>query len=126
MKGQKRVGFFSNCQVIRKFEKSLAIRTIPCWLVILFKRFKRKDGQSVKLSNNIYFTFEDFPLAGKVLDLYGIVCHTGSKKSGHYYSFVLVHGQWFLCNDDKILSVSKDSILKAQKEIYMLFYKLRT
>ena len=118
--------FCSNCQTTRKFKKSLTIKTVPSWSVILFKRFKMKGGQSVKLSNNIDFSFDDFRLAGKILDLYGIVCHTGSKKSGHYYSFVLVHGRWFLCNDDKILCVSKDSILKAQKEAYMLFYKLRT
>ena len=94
--------------------------------MVLFKRFTIKDGQSEKLSNDVAFVCEDFRLEGKTLDLYGAVCHSGSKESGHYYKFVLFNGQWFLCSDDKISSVSKESLFKCQKEAYMLFYKLRT
>ena len=118
--------FCSNCSIIRTFEKSFRIRTIPSWLVVLFKRFTIKDGRSEKLNNDVAFVCEDFSLEGKTFDLYGAICHSGSKESGHYYSFVLFRGQWFLCNDDKISSVSKDSLSKCQKEAYMLFYKLRS
>ena len=53
------------------------------------------------------------------------MCQKGSRESGHYYSFVLVQGRWFLCDDTQVMQVSKDRVLTAKQDSYMLFYKVR-
>ena len=116
----------SNCNYISVFDKSMRIINISSWVVILLKRFKTVNGHTTKISNDVSFLCENFVLGGKAFDLHGLVCHKGSRKSGHYYSFILFQDKWCLCNDSQVTGASKDQVLSAKKDIYLAFYKLQS
>ena len=53
-----------------------------------------------------------------------VVHHGGSVSSGHYVAYVKSGaGVWYLCDDAKVCTVKRDSVLKAQA--YILLYARR-
>ena len=113
----------SKCRKMCLFQKSLKIDVTSSWLVILLKRFKYDNDKFSKLSCKIDFVDENFTLAGKTFNLCCVLCHRGSRTSGHYYSYVLMHGKWFLCDDPRVVAVPRFHVLQEIVNNYMLFYK---
>lgn len=47
----------------------------------------------------------------KLYKLYGVVVHDGSKcNSGHYYSFIKIHDQWYKFNDEVVTLASEKEV----------------
>ena len=106
-------------------EKQVKINKLPPFLFIELKRFIYKFGcEVIKLTNYCEFPFElNMSLYSEVEQdsiyiLKGIIVHTGSANSGHYYSFIYDRKRidlpnekrWLKFDDKKVSSLDIESI----------------
>ena len=97
----------------------------------IFKNNLVKNNKMIEypdiLNINKYFCGDD----KNEYKLYGIINHSGSLNSGHYYSYVrnindsniIIQNQWVCCNDSTINNISIETAMTSQNA-YMLFYTL--
>lgn len=59
-------------------------------------------------NNKTYQILENITHENKTYELAGIICTTrDSSDFQHFYSFIKSNKEWFLCDDDKIINLSK-------------------
>ena len=114
------------CHRLAIVDKSISIEKTPVWLVISLKRFSVTDsGNSVKNSQHVEFPLENLQINEKSFDLYAVVCHSGSRASGHYFSFILYNNHWYYCNDSHVERSNSLTVSMYHENAYVLFYKAR-
>lgn len=88
-----------------------------------------QEVTSIDIENKIQESLKDGPL---VYLLQGVLIHSGSAYSGHYYAYIksFEDGNWYKFNDDTItpssmVEIAKDSfsLRYSSSSAYMLFYK---
>lgn len=106
--------------------KSLRFWSLPDVLIVSLKRFTG-PACSYPVSN---LDMTPYLVPGttqrrRIYDLYGVACHVGGTKGGHYYAYVLnaATGVWYVANDERV------DVLDANKVVspaaYCLFYRYR-
>ena len=115
--------------------KSLKISRLPELLVVHLKRFNIDGEEASKNRSKIEISKELLEIAqyihpqlGEVYskvkyNLYAIVNHSGSLKSGHYTATIknrLGDNKWYKWNDKHISEITKLSF--TSENFYMLFY----
>ena len=63
-------------------------------------------------------------VGGHTYELFGSVIHEGNINKGHYKSYVLLDKNWYLCNDERVTKVDKNSYLDTG--VYILFYRRKS
>jgi len=60
-----------------------------------------------------------------IYDLYGVACHVGGTRGGHYYAHVLnaATGVWYVANDERVDVLDANQVVSPAA--YCLFYRLR-
>ena len=53
-------------------------------------------------------------------ELFGVIEHTGTQKSGHYFAYIKHSNDWYLVDDKVVKRVDLEEVEKAQA--YILFY----
>lgn len=110
-----------NCDSTESAIKSLQISKFPETLCVHLKRYKSTGSSISKNTENIELT-EILDAGNKFYKLFGVICHYGELKSGHYISYIQRDNQW-LKFDDETVTISKFSEI-PQDVSYILFYKL--
>nr|CDS34390.1 ubiquitin carboxyl terminal hydrolase 20 [Hymenolepis microstoma] len=125
-----------NCSKYTNGQMHLEITKLPEILCLHLKRF-RHDFNTSKI-----YTRVNFPLYGLSLkkylhtsckdkvweyDLSGVVCHTGTVRFGHYFTYALNNGdgEWYEFNDSEVSRVDADTISSLTSEAYLLVYRKR-
>ena len=120
--------YCEQCKKKTLFTKILEIERLPKYLVLVFKRFKFTAMYTKKIDKVINFPKEDLDLQnytsqnkniGKY-NLFGIINHSGSLDSGHYYSIFNNNGVWNKYDDAYVNE--NDNDLETSK-VYILVYK---
>ncbi|KAM3187013.1 hypothetical protein ACTXT7_003153 [Hymenolepis weldensis] len=123
-----------NCSKYTNGRMHLEITKLPEVLCLHLKRF-RHDFNTSKV-----YTQVNFPLHGLSLkkylhasckdkvweyDLAGVVCHTGTVRFGHYFTYALNYGdgEWYEFNDSEVSHVDPDTISSLTSEAYLLVYR---
>ena len=44
--------------------------------------------------------------------------HSGSANCGHYTAYVKLGNQWYYCNDEKIVPINEDEVIKLAERGY--------
>ena len=131
------------CNEKVEVKKSVKFESLPEVLVCQLLRFKY-DGTTSKVNNKFEFPQEliinerwitpDVTLTEnqRTYELSGVVIHSGSPYSGHYFSYVkLDNGDWYNFNDSSVskIDINNDSIRnilygdgKSSTSGYILFY----
>ncbi|OHT15438.1 hypothetical protein TRFO_14027 [Tritrichomonas foetus] len=123
------------------------IKEAPDHLIIQLKRFvydytnwqRRKIDTRVEVNDVIDISSHFPPNNGNdtndketgtnIYKLTGVIMHSGSADSGHYYSFVKNKetAEWFKYNDKDVTPVTLDDVLKEgngfSAQAYILFYE---
>lgn len=120
--------------VRRRASKKYSLTTLPRILVLQLNRFQQSSLSGVlkKLTGGC-----EFPLALDLIDfvdvkdaapsylLRGVVCHSGTLRSGHYTAYVNPASEdsesWFYCSDTHVQAASVAEVLRG--EPYLLFYE---
>ena len=114
--------FCSKCSDPTISTKQLSIDKSPQLLVIQLKLFshypKRKMSTHVEFDDT--WSFEDYANNTHTYSLYGIVCHFGTLRGGHYTAFCKYNGTWRCFNDSQVTSVPWEHVKK--QDAYILFY----
>lgn len=94
---------------------------VPNILVVNLKRWTgiKKNNVIIKYDTSIdLFKYSNIHSQYR---LFGIINHTGSVRSGHYFSFVEKDNQWYVINDTHISMMPLDKLVSSSN--YCLFYK---
>jgi ubiquitin C-terminal hydrolase len=91
----------------------------PSILVIHLYRYTR---QQVKLEHSVRPDLE-IRLGDCKYMLYGICCHIGNLEAGHFFSYVRIQENWYLCNDTEIIPLRNIMTQVSGKDTYMCFYR---
>lgn len=91
--------------------------TIYYWPDYLFIQINRYDSNFNKIHDDM-----DCPLKFNDYELRGAVIHNGHFKFGHYISIVHEHGEFYLCDDEKISKIHPSNALEGIKKAYLLLY----
>ena len=109
--------------------KTVNAWTFPNYIIIHFKRF---TNDNKKINTHIDFPIEDLNLStyidplkqdpnNYIYSLYAVNYHSGTSKSGHYWSACRnLDNSWYLFNDTNVSKFHDNNILT--KDAYMLFY----
>ena len=116
----------SQCGFIGGTEKKLDMVKAPQLLLLQLSRF---GGGIVKIQTLVEFTTElstDWIIDGNGQQiryrLTGMIRHTGSSiAAGHYIAYVLIDGNWYEANDERMGLVTWATVRSLQA--YMLFYE---
>ena len=116
------------CQKKTLFMKTYEIERLPRYLVIVLKRFKYNLTNSVKIQNLIQFPLEELPLQNYMSQknishkykLFGVINHSGSIESGHYYSNFNIDDTWLQFDDSHVSEINGGIV---SDKVYMLIYQ---
>ena len=109
--------------------KTIKAWTFPNYLIIHFKRFTNTGN---KIHTHIDFPIEDLNLTkyvssdkndpnNYIYSLYAVNYHSGTSKSGHYWSACKnLDKKWYLFNDANVTNFQNTNLLS--KDAYVLFY----
>ena len=111
-----------HCNSVTKHINSTTIYDHPRVLIVLVDRYAVsslyarpiRDSRKVVVDNIL-------DMHGQRYELGGIIIHLGtSVNSGHYISCVVIHGEWYICNDSMIQKVK--SLPEKSGDAYLLFF----
>ena len=111
------------CKQVGSAVRSLTINDIGDWLVISIKRFMKVGNQLLKNKRWVSYPLSGLSIHDQIFDLYGLVCHTGTRQEGHYTASIRSGEIWYTCNDAVVQRVSPDEVANFNKEAYLLFYR---
>ncbi|VUZ47072.1 unnamed protein product [Hymenolepis diminuta] len=123
-----------NCSKYTNGRMHLEITKLPEVLCLHLKRF-RHDFNTSKIYTQVNFPLHRLSLKkylhtsckDKVweYDLAGVVCHTGTVRFGHYFTYALNYGdgEWYEFNDSEVSHVDPDTISSLTSEAYLLVYR---
>ena len=103
----------------------------PNYIIIQLKRFsviKTRDGTVPQkiVNESEPFSFVDINTSQgtKRYEVIATIEHTGKdSKHGHYISYILNKGTWFLCNDTEINPLAKNDKTPTKKSYILLLKK---
>ncbi|PWU14413.1 MAG: hypothetical protein C5B45_04415, partial [Chlamydiae bacterium] len=115
---------------VSPIKEETKLEVLPKDLLINFARFRQNR---TKLTNPIEVPEQ---LDAKLLsvknspaglyELSSFIVHLGnSLNSGHYIAYRKVQDQWVECNDSRVSYVDEKQMLRAAKDSYICFYKLK-
>ncbi|KAE8271216.1 hypothetical protein A4X09_0g1106 [Tilletia walkeri] len=142
--------FCPRCKLPRKATKKLSISRLPAILLIHLKRFSFKGPFTDKIETQVTFPLTELDLtrymppplnggggvdAGSapvsmsqqppyVYDLHGVTHHFGSLNTGHYTASVRNCGQWYYCDDSRMMKSDERQI--NSNSPYVLWFRRRT
>jgi len=94
--------------------------TIYHWPDYLFIQINRYDSNFNKIQDNM-----ESPLQFNDYELRGAVIHHGHFRFGHYITILLINGEFFLCDDEKIHPIQANQAIEGIKKAYLLLYVKR-
>lgn len=120
----------SNCKKLVNAKKQVFYWNFPTIITIHLKRFmdlRKKNNNLItiplKLDLNKYKSELNYENTNNyTYECIGIICHSGSYRGGHYFSFCKKENDWYLCNDSSYKKVELDMNL-VNKIGYIFFYK---
>ena len=110
--------------------KRIRIWSLPPIVTITLKRFNnagKKDNTMVQypISN---LSMEPYVCGYKkditIYDLYGVACHIGTTRGGHYFAMVKngMTGKWYCYNDEHVTAIEDEKDI-VNPYAYCLFYR---
>ncbi|KAK8970427.1 Ubiquitin carboxyl-terminal hydrolase 20 [Platanthera guangdongensis] len=118
------------CKSQVSMEKQLKIEQPPNVIALHLKRFTNIEYSALKISKFVKYPIELdlMPFMSSpgendqfIYELYGIVVHSGSCHSGHYYCDIRTSpSSWYQMNDSLIDVISESDVLDL--EAYIVFY----
>lgn len=98
--------------------RTLSIQTWPKYLIIQWKRFTNAHA---KKKDRILI-----PSVWRKYTLRGTIQHIGNTSaSGHYTACTKQNNKWYLCNDNKIVTLEERHVLRAAEVAYMVLLQHR-
>ena len=125
----------SKCSKKVKASKKIMFWKLPKILIIHLKRFKYESNRNIlKKNNSITCELNNLNLSDYIslynsenkdnsqYKCFGIICHSGSYNSGHYYAYCRNNDQWTLFNDSSVknININNESINTSG---YIYFYR---
>jgi Ubiquitin carboxyl-terminal hydrolase len=104
----------------------------PKELFFHIARFKQTPSGAYRKNSDLLNIGPTFTLPERRVDEGGggeyecdaFIEHQGpSMAGGHYVAYVLVDGQWWLCNDDDVTAVSDAEVAQARRRAYILHFR---
>jgi ubiquitin C-terminal hydrolase len=107
------------CKCAVTATKKSYLYTINDYIVIVLKKYTLKTKMEYP-KNNLKIRETE---SGEVYTykLHAVIYHLGNNDNGHYNCSVLIHGEWYFMDDEKI--ILKDSMNETDENSYILFYK---
>ncbi|EDQ90990.1 uncharacterized protein MONBRDRAFT_3133, partial [Monosiga brevicollis MX1] len=115
----------ADCQERVSAEKLVRLRQLPACVIISLKRmaYDMESQQRIKIHQRCEFPLDldlrpymsDAAIsAAELYRLTGVVVHSGSAQSGHYYAFAQQRdsSQWLRLDDRQVTPVSTDVLLE--------------
>ena len=90
-----------SCNQVGSATRRLTVSHTGDWLVIAIKRFMIVGNQYQKVKRAISYPMSDFCVNNNHFDLFGVVCHSGTRNQGHYTASIRSGLLWYTCNDSK-------------------------
>ena len=105
-------------------EKKLSIEATAPVVVIVLKRFAQNNvGQVRKHDIPVTYPLRGLAVGRKIFRLRAVVCHTGSRNSGHYVALVKGSECWKEFNDNRVSVVTQEEVCSRERECFMFFYE---
>lgn len=101
----------------KEFVQAEKFNTIYYWPDYLFIQINRYDSNFNKIQDNM-----ESPLQFNDYTLRGAVIHHGHLRFGHYISILLINGEFFLCDDERIHPIKQNQAIDGIKKAYLLLY----
>jgi ubiquitin C-terminal hydrolase len=107
-----------HCKCTVTATKKCYLDTINDYIIIVLKKYTTKTKMEYP-KNNLKIRETK---SGNVYNykLHAVIYHLGNRDNGHYKCSVLIHGNWYLIDDENV--VLRDSIDDSDNS-YILFYK---
>ncbi len=126
-------GYKLNNVVQKNCQQSIKITALSDYCVFVLERFALGDKLSTQCAIPLTVDLGAYRLGAfsENYELIGVVLHTGSLDSGHYYAYIKDQYDplhlWYRCDDAVITKIGTELSAVAQRDInqnsYMLFYK---
>jgi ubiquitin C-terminal hydrolase len=101
----------------KEFVQAEKFNTIYYWPDYLFIQINRYDSNFNKIQANM-----ESPLQFNDYTLRGAVIHHGHARFGHYICILLLNGEFFLCDDERIHKMDSNQAMEVIKKAYLLLY----
>jgi ubiquitin C-terminal hydrolase len=101
----------------KEFVQAEKFNTIYYWPDYLFIQINRYDSNFHKIQDSM-----ESPLQFNDYTLRGAVIHHGHLRFGHYISILLINGEFFLCDDERIHPIQHTQAIEGIKKAYLLLY----
>ena len=113
----------------KKGERKYEIYKTPLYLIIQFKRFKKKklffSKNDIAIDYDRIMDLKDYIIGGdktnSVYELYGVIINEKFMGSEHYIAYCKYQGQWIMIDDTNYGGAQN----YFHKDAYILFYKIR-
>ena len=125
------------CSRVQDTCKKLDLWRLPQVVILHLKRFGFANGTTRKAYGQVSFPLRDLDLGqlvigrhpdfhGLTYDLYGVIQHHGSHRSGHYTAFCYNKPaeRWFLADDSTVKETTTDRVKDASA--YILCYAVKS
>nr|CDS23569.1 ubiquitin carboxyl terminal hydrolase 20 [Echinococcus granulosus] len=129
--------YCENCSRHTNGRMHMELTKLPEVLCLHLKRFRHDFINTSKIHAPVNFPMQHLDLRkyrhsscrDKVCeyDLVGVVCHSGTVRFGHYYTYALNFGdgEWYEFNDSSVQHVDADTVTSLSSAAYVLFYRKR-
>ena len=125
----------SKCNKKVNAVKKITFWKLPTIFIVHLKRFNNNTNNICKKNDNlISCELDNLDLSNYIskynsenkeqyiYKCFGIICHTGTYNSGHYYSYCRSNDNWILFNDTTVNTINiKNEIIN--KTGYIYFYR---
>ncbi|KAL5969075.1 Ubiquitin carboxyl-terminal hydrolase 20 [Taenia solium] len=129
--------YCENCSRHTNGRMHVELTKLPEVLCLHLKRFRHDFINTSKIYAPVNFPVQHLDLRkyrhsscrDKVCeyDLVGVVCHSGTVRFGHYYTYALNSGdgEWYEFNDSSVQRVDVDTVASLTSAAYVLVYRKR-
>ncbi|VDM16442.1 unnamed protein product [Hydatigera taeniaeformis] len=129
--------FCENCSRHTNGRMHVELTKLPEVLCLHLKRFRHDFINTSKIYAPVNFPVQHLDLRkyrhstcrDKVCeyDLVGVVCHSGTVRFGHYYTYALNSGdgEWYEFNDSSVQHVDSGTVAALTSTAYVLVYRKR-
>ncbi|KAL5111669.1 Ubiquitin carboxyl-terminal hydrolase 20 [Taenia crassiceps] len=127
--------YCENCSRHTNGRMHVELTKLPEVLCLHLKRFRHDFINISKIHAPVNFPVQHLDLRkyrhsscrDKVCeyDLVGVVCHSGTVRFGHYYTYALNSGdgEWYEFNDSSVQRVDVDTVVSLSSAAYVLVYR---
>ena len=107
----------------RSWLRCVSVVKFPAILCVSLRRFDWTDGGSVKIRDKVDTPLQDISITGMRYSLRGVLIHTGSFDSGHYFAIVK-SAHWMMLDDLEVYYLNRFEAERHAQSGFVFVYEM--